>query len=34
MAKDTQKALLIIGAALVVLVVLLFWANYLRPHGY
>jgi hypothetical protein len=33
MTKDTAKALVIIIAALGVLVVLLFWANHLRPHG-
>jgi hypothetical protein len=33
MTKDTAKALVIIIAALTVLVMLLFWANHLRPHG-
>ena len=33
MTKDTAKALVIIIAALGVLVVLLLWANHLRPHG-
>jgi hypothetical protein len=32
MTKETQKALVIIIAALGVLVILLFWANHLRPH--
>jgi hypothetical protein len=32
MTKETQKALAIIIASLAVLVVLLFWANHLRPH--
>jgi len=32
MTKETQKALAIIIAALGVLVILLFWANHLRPH--
>jgi hypothetical protein len=32
MAKDTQKALIVILAALAVLCVLLLWANHLRPH--
>jgi hypothetical protein len=33
MTKDTAKALVIIIAALGVLVMLLLWANHLRPHG-
>jgi hypothetical protein len=32
MTKETQKALAIIIASLGVLVILLFWANHLRPH--
>jgi hypothetical protein len=32
MTKETQKALAIIVASLGVLVILLFWANHLRPH--
>ena len=32
MTKETQKALAIIIASLGVLVVLLIWANHLRPH--
>jgi hypothetical protein len=32
MTKQTQKALAIIIASLGVLVILLFWANHLRPH--
>jgi len=32
MKKETQKALAIIIASLGVLVILLFWANHLRPH--
>jgi hypothetical protein len=32
MTKETQKALAIIIASLAVLVILLFWANHLRPH--
>jgi len=34
MAKDTQKALVIICAAIAFGVGLLVWANYIRPHGY
>jgi hypothetical protein len=33
MSKDTQKALAVIIGALLVLVLLLLWANHLRPHG-
>jgi hypothetical protein len=33
MTKDTAKAIVIIIAALAVLVILLLWANHLRPHG-
>ena len=33
MEKDTQKAIAVIIGALLVLVALLLWANYLRPHG-
>jgi hypothetical protein len=33
MTKDTAKALAVIFAALGVLVLLLLWANHLRPHG-
>jgi len=33
MSKDTQKALAIILAALGLLVILLIWANHLRPHA-
>ena len=33
MSKDTQKALAIILAALGLLVILLLWANHLRPHA-
>ncbi len=33
MTKETAKALTVIVAALALLVVLLLWANYLRPHG-
>jgi hypothetical protein len=33
MSKDTQKALVIILAALGLLVLLLVWANHLRPHA-
>jgi hypothetical protein len=32
MTKETQKALAIIIASLGVLVILLLWANHLRPH--
>jgi hypothetical protein len=32
MTKETQKALAIIIASLGVLVMLLIWANHLRPH--
>jgi len=33
MSKDTQKALAIILGALGLLIVLLIWANHLRPHA-
>jgi len=33
MSKDTIKALVIILGALSVLVILLLWANHLRPHA-
>jgi hypothetical protein len=33
MTKDTAKAIVIIIAALAVLVILLLWANHLRPPG-
>lgn len=33
MAKDDIKALIIIGISLAVLVMMLLWANAIRPHA-
>ena len=34
MSKDTSKAIFIIVTALAVLLLLLLYANHVRPHGY